>query len=211
MSGLIYLFRHGQSLAPPGLMVGQSDFELSAAGLREAGFWRDRLAAKRFTWAVSSPLTRARQTAELILAGRPDNAPLQLLDDLKEISLGDWEGHSKPWIREHYPAEWAARGRDMINVAPPGGESLAQLTGRIGPVFHFLTGIATHHENILVVTHQAVIRVLLTSLPGSWPAKPLDLAVTTAGLAVLAADEGGRLRCLKRVEADSSVSQDGPI
>lgn len=195
MNGLIYLFRHGQSTAAPGLMVGQSDFELSAEGRLQAERWRQRLSKIRFTLAVSSPLRRAIQTAELILSGCPDNPPLRLDPELREISLGQWEGRAKDWVRRHYPQDWEARGRDIINHPPTGGESLADLDTRIWPAFQRLAKEAAEHQHTLVVAHQAVIRAILARLPGSWPDNPLNIYLPPAALSILAVDRNGRLEC----------------
>lgn len=198
MNGLIYLFRHGQSMAPPGLMVGLSDFELSSEGRLQAERWSRRLSTIRFTLAVSSPLLRALQTAELILGGRPDNAPLRLDPELREISLGQWEGRAKDWVLRHYPQDWEARGRDMVNHPPTGGESLADLADRVWPAFQRLALEAAEHQHTLVVAHQAVIRVILTRLPGSWPDNPLEIDLPPASLSILAVDRNGRLKCRER-------------
>lgn len=193
MSGLIYLFRHGQSAAPPGLMVGRSDFELSPEGRRQAGLWGRILAEVNFTLAVASPLRRAIETAELILDGRPNRPPLQIDPHLREVSLGLWEGRSKDWVRHNHPQDWEARGRDLINHPPPGGESLADLAARVWPAFQSLARTAAGHRHSLVVAHQAVIRVILARLPGSWPANPLAIEVPPAGLSVLAVNADGQL------------------
>lgn len=199
MNGLIYLFRHGQSLAPPGLMVGSSDFELSPEGRRQAERWARILIEVNFTLALASPLRRAVQTAELILGGRPDHPPLRLDPELREISLGLWEGRTKDWIRRHYSPDWEARGRDLINHPPPGGESLAHLAARVWPAFQRLAREAAGHRHTLIVAHQAVIRVILSRLPGPWPNNPLEIGVPPAALNLLAVSQTGRLECRERI------------
>lgn len=199
MNGLIYLFRHGQSLAPPGLMVGSSDFELSPEGRLQAKRWARILIEVNFTLALASPLRRAVQTAELILSGRPDHAPLRLDPKLREISLGLWEGRTKDWIRRRYSQDWEARGRDLINHPPPGGESLADLAARVWPAFQRLAREAAGHRHTLVVAHQAVIRVILSRLPGSWPNNPLEIGLPPAALNLLAVNQAGRLECRERI------------
>jgi len=201
VSGLIYLFRHGQSAAPPALMVGRSDFELSPEGRRQAERWGRILREINFTLALASPLRRAIETAELILGGRPDPTPLRIEPDLVEISLGLWEGRSKDWIRRHHPQDWEARGRDMINHPPPEGESLADLAARVWPAFERLAREAAGHRHSLIVAHQAVIRVLLSRLSGSWPANPLDIELPPAALNVLAVDSAGSLSGPIRIQS----------
>jgi len=201
MPGLIYLFRHGQSAAPMGLMVGQTDFELSALGRRQAQLWGTKLSEINFTLALASPLRRAMQTAELILASRPDNAPLRIERYLREISLGDWEGRGKDWVRRYYPRVWEARGHDPINQPPPGGESLADLAARVWPAFQMLALEAAEHRNTLVVAHQAVIRVIISHLPGRWPDNPLEIEVPPTALSILAAFPDGRLEYRERLSS----------
>lgn len=195
MAGLIYLFRHGQSTAPKTLMVGQADFGLSAKGRHQAQLWGTKLAETHFTLALSSPLSRSVQTAELILTRRQENAPLRIERNLREISLGCWEGRNKDWVRRQYPLDWEARGRDPINHPPPGGESLADLAARVWPAFQKVALEAAGHQNTLVVAHQAVIRVILTHLPGRWPDNPLNIEVPPAALSILAVSPDGRIQC----------------
>lgn len=193
MTGRIHLLRHGRSEAPAGLMVGQSDFPLSAEGRREGEYWRDRLAGIHFTLALASPLRRARQTAELILAGRSDNAPLRLVPELAEIFLGEWEGRPKAWVQARYPAEWEARGRDFWCCPPPGGESFRDLQARVEPAFRALAREAAGHPDTLVVAHRAVIRVILASLTGEESAPSSEMAIPTAALARLIIEADGRV------------------
>jgi broad specificity phosphatase PhoE len=80
---------------------------------------------------------------------------------LAEISLGEWEGKSKDWIRRAYPAAWEERGRDVVHVPPPGGESFTDLAARVLPAFTRLRSEAAGHARSLLVAHQAVNRVIL--------------------------------------------------
>lgn len=200
MSGFLYLLRHGRAETSAGLMIGRTDIPLSAEGRQEAEYWCDQLAGTRFTLALASPLQRARQTAEIILSGRPDNAPLRLVPGLTELSLGEWEGRPKAWIQAQYPDEWAARGRDFWCCPPPGGESFLDLEARVGPVFQALAREAAAHQNTLVVAHRAVIRVILADLTGEKPEHPPEMDMPTAALARLTVDAAGRVTFDGRLE-----------
>lgn len=207
MTSRIYIFRHGSALSPPDLMVGRADFALSEEGRRQAEYWRDNLGLP-FTLALTSPLERAAQTASIILSARPDNAQPRPVAELIEISLGRWEGLSKEWIQDQYPEEWKARGLDIINFRPPGGESFTDLAARAWPVFRSLAHAASGHDHTLVVTHRAVIATLLQRLPGDWPDNPLDLDLPPASLTILSVDQRGWLKYLERRFVDGSRPRD---
>ncbi len=209
MTGYLYLLRHGRAEAPAGLMIGRTDFPLSAEGRREAGYWRGQLAGTRLTLALASPLGRARETAEIILAGRPDNAPLRLVPELAEIFLGEWDGRSKAWVQAHYPAAWEARGRDFWCCPPPGGESFLDLAARVMPAFQALAREAAAHQNTLVVAHRAVIRVVLADFTGERPEHPSEMDMPTAALARLTVDAEGRVTFDGRLESPSFTKAKG--
>lgn len=192
MAGLIHLFRHGAALAPPGTMVGSSDVELSPKGRGQAEAWRDRLDMD-FSLAVTSPLQRARRTADLILSGQPNRPVVRVMPELREIFLGEWEGRSKDWVQARYPVEWAARGRDLWSVRPPGGESFHDLQARVWPAFQALGREAAAEAHSLVVAHQAVIRVILAALPSREPRNIFEWPLPPAVQLVLAAHSGGGL------------------
>lgn len=48
--------------------------------------------------------------------------PIEVVDGLAEIDMGEWDGHSFDEIREQFPAEYVARGADMYDFRPPQGE-----------------------------------------------------------------------------------------
>ena len=195
MSGVIYLLRHARIEAPAGIMVGGADFPLSEAGRRQALFRHEELKGLKFDRAFSSPLTRARQTSALILNGRPgDAAGLEIIPELREISLGQWEGLSKKSVVEEYPVEWERRGHDFLNVPPPNGESFARLAARVGPAWDGMLGLAASGLSLLAVTHQAVIRVIMSITAGNWPVIRFDWPCPYAVLIRVTVETGSRSR-----------------
>ena len=70
--------------------TGQSDVSLSPLGERQAEALGRRLAAEKLDAVISSDLSRARATAEAIV--RYSRLPITIDQDLREISLGEWEG-----------------------------------------------------------------------------------------------------------------------
>lgn len=63
----------------------------------------------------TSPLARARQTAEIIKDAMGKSAEIRIVDDFTEISLGSWDGRPIREIRERYPEEYKRRGKDIFS------------------------------------------------------------------------------------------------
>ncbi len=192
MNSILYLVRHGQA-ATPGILAGQSDLPLLSEGEAEVRRLRDSLAGTIFTRAWSSPLTRAKQTAALLLEGNAANTrEIEEIPGLREIRLGEWEGKSTDWVRQHYPQKWQARGNDFANTAPPGGESFAALAERVRPAFAAICAEARAHAASLLVAHQAVNRVILADILGLPLSRLTDIPQPPAALTLLRLDEAGR-------------------
>jgi len=88
---------------------------------------------------------------------------VQTCDGFREISHGHWEGMKQRDVEEKFPHEMAEWEKDPYTFAPPGGESGLAVTARALPA---LIDLVREHagENILVVSHKATIRLLLSSL-----------------------------------------------
>ncbi|HET6461773.1 MAG TPA: alpha-ribazole phosphatase [Syntrophales bacterium] len=160
---MIYLLRHGEiEQGKEKRFVGQVDFPLNENGLSQACLWRQKLKAGLFEKIYSSDLRRARETALIIADNHPEK--VQLLPELREISLGEWEGLFVAEVQVHYPEEWQRRERDLVTFRPPGGESFRDLAVRIGPVFNQI--VRAVEGNILIVGHAGVNRVILCQVLG---------------------------------------------
>lgn len=173
-AGEIWCIRHGRvTEAVRGRLYGRLDVPLHPAGraqMRRAarGFLQQRHSreetGRRPVRVVSSPLSRCRESASLVLAELREAGELVLppLTDeaLVELALGRWEGLRKEDIRRDFPAEWAARGADMAHAAPPGGESFQDVQRRALAAVRRLAG-AHAGECLLLVSHAGVIRSLM--------------------------------------------------
>ncbi|MFA7406118.1 MAG: histidine phosphatase family protein, partial [Pelobacteraceae bacterium] len=95
-------------------------------------------------------------------------ASLTILPGLREIDLGGWDGVPISEVRQRFPNEYERRGANLIGYRPPGGESFADLSARVLPVFENTVSIAGN--NLLIVGHAGVNRVLLCHLLGIPPA-----------------------------------------
>ena len=160
-----FFVRHGEpAWNREGRRPGQRDAMLNPLGRSQAGAagaTLARLLAERGLDPAGrsfacSPLTRTRDTMDLLRAGLGDALPAVAFDDrLRELSFGDWEGRTWDDLKRREPAAIAARRRDTWSFVPPGGESYAMLLDRVSP---WLAGLA---EDAVVVAHGGVARVLM--------------------------------------------------
>src|SRR5690606_4727449 len=128
---------------------GMTDIPLNETGRQQARETGRRLAGRRFDGIYTSPLARARETAQIIADELGMPAP-QPLDALVERDYGDAEGLTFAEIERRYP------DRDTV----PGQETRAAVAARVIPALHALAG---RHpgESILVVSHGGAIRTVL--------------------------------------------------
>ena len=164
MATRLYLVRHGATaLSAEDRFSGAVGVDLSDEGRWQAERLAERLAHEGICAAYCSPLGRAVQTAEAL--ARPLGLDPQPRDGLREISHGRWEGLSRAEVEARFPGEYEAWEADPFTFAPEGGESGVVVLARALPV---LREIVVRHENdrVLVVSHKATLRLLLSSLLG---------------------------------------------
>lgn len=161
----VLLARHGETAwNAEGRYQGQEDIPLSATGLAQAQALGARLRGVPITRAVASPLSRARQTAELALGQR--DLPLTLDPGLMEIAHGTWEGLLASEIRQRDPERMRAWREAPHEVLMPGGESLHHVLERAWPALERACDGLGPDDTLLLVAHDAVNRVLLCRIMG---------------------------------------------
>ena len=162
----ILLGRHGETdWNREGRYQGQEDIPLSETGVKQALRLAERLHDERIDRAVASPLGRAYDTARLALGdARADM--LEVDEGLMEIAHGSWEGMLASEIRERDPERLAAWRDTPDKVQMPGGESLKQVLERAWPAFARACEGLGAQDTLLVVSHDAVNRVLLCRVLG---------------------------------------------
>jgi ribonuclease H / adenosylcobalamin/alpha-ribazole phosphatase len=153
------LLRHGQTaLSVERRFAGRGDVPLTEIGLRQAAAAAARLAARgAIDLVISSPLSRARHTAEAV--AEATGAGLLVDEDLAETDFGDWEGLTFAEVMTRWPDEMAA-WTASADVAPPGGESLSAAARRaLGSLDRLL---AEHPlETMVVVSHVTPIKTII--------------------------------------------------
>lgn len=147
MAGELIILRHGRTEAnAQGLLQGRIDPPLDDLGRRQASAAAAHIGP--VDRVVSSPLLRARQTAEAFgLAVAVD-------DRFIELDYGDWEGRP---VRDVPADQWAA-WRASLDFRPPNGESLAELGARVRQGCEDLLSAVADGERIVVTAHVSPIK-----------------------------------------------------
>ncbi len=142
----VYLARHGETeWSKSGQHTGRTDLPLTGPGEESARLLAPRLAGIPFTRVLTSPLSRAKRTAEL--AGyAPEIEP-----DLLEWNYGDFEGLKSVEIAAKHP------GWNLFRHGAPGGESPAQVIDRIDRLVVRLKAMT---GNVLCFAHGHILRVI---------------------------------------------------
>lgn len=153
----LFLMRHGAIVQRhPRRFIGQTDHPLTDEGRAQAALWREALADVPFAAAVSSDLSRCRETAAIVLGGR--DITVRPEPRLREIALGAFEGLTVDEVRERFPGAYERRGCDIAGFTPQGGESFADVQKRAVAA---LAELAPLCGNVLVVAHGGVNRTIL--------------------------------------------------
>ena len=162
----LLLARHGQSLwNQVRKFQGANDVGLSDLGRTQAAALGGALrSGYRVRAAYVSPMCRALDTAEIALNGT--GIPLTPIHELRELSLGEWEGCTVDEVRAREGNPYLSWVRAPLDCPPPGGEPLPDVCAR---VLQAIGRIAANHrdgEDVLVVAHGGVISVYLCHLLG---------------------------------------------
>ncbi|MFC9788662.1 bifunctional RNase H/acid phosphatase [Rhodococcus sp. NPDC127528] len=155
----LLLLRHGQTeLSVERRYSGRGNPQLTEVGLGQARSAAARLAERGGIAAVvSSPLGRARQTAEA--AGAALGLPVRVHEGLTETDFGQWEGLTFAEASAHDP-DLHRRWLSDTSLRPPGGESFDEVRGRVEGVRDDLTRDYPG-QNVLIVSHVTPIKTLL--------------------------------------------------
>jgi len=182
----LFLIRHGQTAWNIARRYqGHSDVPLNETGQRQATALSDRFSGQHIDAVYSSDLSRATETAKMIL--QTANCKQGLYPDgrLREVNFGDWEGMTYSEIKEKYPKALLERENDIYKSAPPNGETLENLTVRVRSL---LDELLAKHENqtVLAVAHGGVLRVLLCCALNLHPTMYWQFYMSTASVSEVA-------------------------
>lgn len=167
----ILLVRHGETdWNKESRFQGFRDIPLNETGRLQGRKAAEYLAAIPFNAAVTSPMLRPKETAEIILAAHP-HVTLEEEEQFREIGHGLWEGKLSTEIEAEYPGLLAQWQSAPETVQMPAGENLQTVWDRVVPAWQrMVQRLATGEPKVaLVVAHDAVNKVILCSLLGLEP------------------------------------------
>jgi broad specificity phosphatase PhoE len=158
----LLLIRHGETAwNAERRFTTRSDVPLSAVGLEQAAAAAAALAATAIDRIYSSPLRRARVTAETIAAHQPGRPAVIADDRLTEIDAGPFEGLTADQLRSGPMADDYARWHTNADPAfPEGAETFATALARAAA---FLDEHAAETGTTLVVSHGSLTRLIVSS------------------------------------------------
>ena len=160
----LLLVRHGATqLTAEDRFSGAVGVDLSEEGRMQVRALARRLVTEKLTAVYCSPLSRTVETATIL--AEPHGLPVTHRDGLREISHGRWEGLTRPEVEKRFSDEYTSWEADPFTFAPKDGESGLGVLARALPVIREI--VVTHAgETVLVVSHKATLRILLSSLLG---------------------------------------------
>ena len=151
---MILLIRHGQTAANrDALLVGRIDPPLTELGEAQAERLGERLQASNPSFILSSPLSRARQTADAIAVST--GLTVKTEDRLIEMNYGEWDGMPIADVPIDVWRQW----RSDPDFKPPGGESLHDVSSRVGSL---MGELLLSDDLAIVVSHVSPIKAALT-------------------------------------------------
>jgi broad specificity phosphatase PhoE len=160
----LLLVRHGAT--PPtaeNRFSGAEGVSLSDEGRDQVRRLAARLRDDGISAVYCSPLSRAVETATIL--AEPHGLELLRRDGLREISHGHWEGLSRQEVERRFPEEYDTWEADPFTFAPEGGESGVAVLARALPVVREIV-VAQEGRCVLVVSHKATLRIVVSSLLG---------------------------------------------
>ncbi len=165
----VYLMRHGEvQNGGEKRYNGHIDVDITLKGEEQMRRLAGRLEGSAVAAVYSSDLIRSVKGARIIAERL--GMSFTPLRELRERSVGKWEGLTAEEIKARFPEEYANWRADLLNYRPPDGECLLDVHGRILPVYRRL--VAGHRDReIALLLHGGVNRVILADALGIEPLK----------------------------------------
>jgi broad specificity phosphatase PhoE len=160
----LFLVRHGRTgWNKEQIFRGTKDVPLDGVGREEALMVGERLKGEGLRAVYSSPLARAKETAEAI--ARFHKVEVQVLAGLIDLNFGEWEGQSLEEVKRQYPDLYQQWLQAPHQVVFPGGEGLDAVRSRAMKVVKEI--IERHpQETVALVSHRVVLKVVICTLLG---------------------------------------------
>jgi len=185
----LVVVRHGRTAwNATGRFQGQTDVPLDDIGREQARGVAGLLRGEPFARAIASDLGRARETAEIVLAGEPP--ALEFDERWREMRFGSWEGLVWDEIVARQPDLATKSSTTPRFYTPPGGESFDDLCERIADALADIDARANDGDRVLVATHAGPLHALLRVALGNSEADALGVRFSPASVTRLALAPG---------------------
>ncbi|EXC18117.1 hypothetical protein L484_006452 [Morus notabilis] len=178
----VTLLRHGlSSWNEESRIQGSSNLSvLTETGIRQAERCKRALANIHFDQCFSSPISRAKSTAEIVWQGREE--PLVFIDSLKETHLFHLEGMKNVDAKQIYPKEYTTWREDPASFEVNGVYPLQKVWGTAKEAWKEI--LLTPGEHFLLVTHKSILRALICTALGLGPERFRATDVNNGGITV---------------------------
>jgi broad specificity phosphatase PhoE len=165
----LLLVRHGETVGQSSIrLYGATDVALSDEGEQQMAATGRSLAGLRFDRVLTSPLGRARRSAEVLLEHVPHPAiAIETIEAFREVDFGRWEGWTWAEVGERDPDEHRRWSSEGLGFRYPEGESRQDFLARVrAGVPTIEQAFADGCERVLVVVHKGVIKAIASRLLG---------------------------------------------
>jgi probable phosphoglycerate mutase len=154
----IYVTRHGETdYNVAGRFTGSTDVPLNDKGKAQAAELAERLQGMTFDAVISSPMLRARQTADIVCAAL--GMEYETCEHFVEINMGAYEGLTRDEARERYPELWNSFAAGNRDSAPDGGETRREACARVDNGMKLLTR-EYYGKTLLLICHGYTARAI---------------------------------------------------
>jgi len=209
----LILLRHGESeWNRQNRFTGWVDVDLSVRGEAEARRAGQALQALPVDIIFTSALRRAWRTAELVREELGADIPIERSEALNERHYGQLQGLNKDEVRQQYGEEQFRLWRRSYDVAPPGGESLADTQRRVLKYYRErIEPELRMGKNVLIVAHGNSLRALVMELEQLTPEQIVTVEIPTGIPFVYWLDEELRVRSRTTLElpAEQLAKEEG--
>ena len=161
----LLLVRHGQAEGnQKGVFLGHHDTGLTDLGRRQVASLGKRLEDESVDLIYTSPLRRARETADMLAEARGLSPSAD--DRLIEQNYGKWDGLSFSEVGDRFPDDFRAWCDGDPEIGPTGGESLRSVADRVARCHQALSGLVPAGGTMLWVSHAGALQCLLCGALG---------------------------------------------
>lgn len=203
----LYITRHGQTeWNVEGRMQGQLDSPLTEVGRRQAMQLGKYIGELDLDLIITSPLGRAKETAELV---GNKNYAIHELSGLQEMNLGSWQGENHDVVKEAEPENHQHFWKEPQNYSRTDGETFQDVKKRLENTLYYIHK-TYRNKKVLAVSHTIAIKALLSvvlkkSLDQFWSGEYL---VPTSLTLIEIDDQGYRVKFQGQTEHLEQITAD---